>query len=252
MTATVMTQGNASVAEEVVGSVRKRAARFFWCTLIAASGASVAGNIAHAVLAHPDRAQIAALAAVVPPAVAVAATHGVALLVRARTVGAAYWCALVMTVVLAAGAFVLNFDALRELALTWAGFPPATAWLWPVVIDLGIAQSTLALLALSGTPRRTAGAHNGATVQRNGALLHALDAPVGALDDWTARADELIGAGVTRVRRDKVATVLAELAGGTAPSTVARKHGVGYATVARIAETRNDKTSRRFEHEHRR
>jgi hypothetical protein len=34
--------------------------------------------------------------------------------------------------------------------LTWAGFPPSTAWLWPIVIDLGIAQSTLALLALSG------------------------------------------------------------------------------------------------------
>jgi hypothetical protein len=30
--------------------------------------------------------------------------------------------------------------------------------------------------------------------------------------------------------------VLAELADGTAPSTVARKVGVGYATVARIAE----------------
>lgn len=135
------------MSEDVVGGVRKRATRFFWCTLILASGASVCGNIAHAVLAHPGHAQIAA--AVVPPAVAVAATHGVALLVRARTTGATYWCALVMTVVLAAGAFVLNFDALRELASTWAGFPPATAWLWPVVIDLGIAQSTLALLALS-------------------------------------------------------------------------------------------------------
>jgi hypothetical protein len=34
-----------------------------------------------------------------------------------------------------------------------------------------------------------------------------------------------------------VAAVLAELAGGTAPSTIARKVGVGYATVPRIAET---------------
>jgi hypothetical protein len=31
--------------------------------------------------------------------------------------------------------------------------------------------------------------------------------------------------------------VLAELDDGTAPSTIARKVGVGYATVARIAET---------------
>jgi hypothetical protein len=117
--------------------------------------------------------------------------------------------------------------------LTWAGFPPSTAWLWPVVIDLGVAQSTLALLALSGSPRRANSAHDGASVH-NGVPLHDLGAPV---PDWTAAADELIGAGVTRIDRDRAATVLAELAAGTAPSTVARKHGVGYATVARIAET---------------
>jgi hypothetical protein len=46
----------------------------------------------------------------------------------------------------------------------------------------------------------------------------------------------LISAGVTRIGRGKLATVLAELADRTAPSTVARKVGVGYATVARIAE----------------
>jgi hypothetical protein len=232
------------MSEEVVGGVRKRAVPYFWCTLIAASGASVAGNIAHAVLAHLGHTQIAAAAEVVPPAVAVAATHGVALLVRARTTGATYWCALVMTVVLASGAFVLNFDALRELALTWAGFPPATAWLWPVVIDLGIAQSTLALLALSGTPR-TVAVHrvngalsvNGAPTLHNDVQLHQLDAPGVQPDDWGAAADELISSGVTRIERDKAATVLAELAAGTAPSTVARKHRVGYATVARIAET---------------
>jgi hypothetical protein len=55
--------------------------------------------------------------------------------------------------------------------------------------------------------------------------------------DWTTAADELIGAGVTRIERDKVAAVLAELADGTAPSRIARKLRVGYATVARIAET---------------
>jgi len=212
-------------------AVRRRAVRFFWSTLIAATGASVAGNVAHAVLAEPGHALIAATAAVVPPAVLLGSTHGVALLVRTRTVGATYWCALAMTAMLAVCAFVLSFDALRTLALIWAGFSPATAWLWPLAIDLSIAQSTLALLALSGTPRRAPAVHNGAQV-RNGALLHALDAPV---VDWTAAADELIGAGVTRINRDKVATVLAELADGTAPSTVARKVGVRYATVARIA-----------------
>ncbi|HME48860.1 hypothetical protein [Mycobacterium sp.] len=42
---------------------------------------------------------------------------------------------------------------------------------------------------------------------------------------------------MTRIERYKLATVLAELADRTAPSTVARRVGVGCATVARIAET---------------
>jgi hypothetical protein len=41
---------------------------------------------------------------------------------------------------------------------------------------------------------------------------------------------------VTRIERDKLARVLAELADGTAPSTAARQLGVDYQTVARIAE----------------
>jgi Protein of unknown function (DUF2637) len=223
------------------GGVRRRATRFHWATLTLATGASVAGNIAHAVLSQPGHALIAALAACVPPTVLCAAVHSVALLVRARTHGATYWSALTLTVALAGCAFVLSFDALRALALTWAGFPPATAWLWPLAIDLSIAQSTLALLALSGAPRKgrvsnatpTAGAHNGA-VLHNGVHLHPLDAPVDAPDDWGAQADQLISAGVTRLDRGKVATVLSELAAGTAPSTVARRHGVGYATVTRL------------------
>jgi hypothetical protein len=56
--------------------------------------------------------------------------------------------------------------------------------------------------------------------------LHAPSAPVEQPEDWTAAADELIQSGVTRIERDKAATVLAELAAGTAPSTVARKHRV--------------------------
>ena len=43
-------------------------------------------------------------------------------------------------------------------------------------------------------------------------------------------------AGVTRLERDKLGLVLAGLADGTAPSTIVRKVGVGYATVARIAD----------------
>jgi Protein of unknown function (DUF2637) len=132
-----------------------------------------------------------------------------------------------MTAALAGCAFVLSFDSLYALAADWAGYRRGVAWVWPLSIDLSIAVSTLALLALSGAPRRLQPVRNGASV-RNGALLHALDAPVA---DWTAAADELIGTGVTRLGRDKLAAVLAELADGTAPSTVARKVDVGYATV---------------------
>jgi len=220
------------------GDADRRAVRFFWCTLFAAAGASVPGNIAHAVLAEPGHAPIAAAASVVPPAVLLTSTHGVALLVRTRTAGATYWLALAMTAMLMACAFVLSFDALPALALTWAGFSPATAWLWPLAIDLSIAQSTLGLLALSGAPRRASSAHNGAALRHNGIPLHSLSALVDA-QDWTATADELIGAGVTRINRNKAALALSELAAGTAPSTVARKVGVGYSTAARIAETTN-------------
>jgi Protein of unknown function (DUF2637) len=217
----------------------RRATRFFWSTLIAATAASVAGNIAHAVLSAPGHAVISAAAAVVPPAVLLGSTHGVALLVRTRTVGATYWCALTMTGALAVCAFVLSFDALRALALTWAGFTPATAWLWPLAIDLSIAQSTLALLALTGAPRLTGTLRNGNVVPHNGVPLHSISAPPGEVqyEPLLAAADQLISAGVTRLGRDKLAQVLAGLAAGTAPSTVARNVGVGYATVARIAET---------------
>src|SRR6476469_5051235 len=52
--------------------------------------ASVAGNITHALLAQHQHAVIAAAAAVVPPAVLLGSTHGVAVLVRVQTDGRAY------------------------------------------------------------------------------------------------------------------------------------------------------------------
>lgn len=126
------------------------AIRFLWLVLILASCASVAGNVTHAVLVAPEGTVVlAAVAALVAPAVLLAATHTVALLVRARAdSGATYWCALLMTLALAGAAFVLSFDALRDLAVT-VGVDPRIAWLWPVLIDVSIAQSTTALLSLT-------------------------------------------------------------------------------------------------------
>lgn len=130
------------------------AVRFFWTWLFLATGVSVAGNVAHAVLtAPPGTVRLAGAAAVVPPAVLLGATHSVALLVRARRIGVIYWCALAMTFALAGCAFVLSFDALRDLAVM-LGMPTSRAWLWPVSIDVSIANSTLSLLSLS--PARSA------------------------------------------------------------------------------------------------
>lgn len=139
----------------VISTERQRAVRFFWCALSAASAASIAANVAHAILNTAGNPAVAAAAAVVPPAVLLGATHGVSLLVRARTAGWAYWSALAMTVALAGCAFGLSFDALRDLARRYAGYSEWAAVLWPLSIDLSIAVSTLALLALTGAARRT-------------------------------------------------------------------------------------------------
>lgn len=131
------------------------ASRFFWFMLFAAASASVAANIAHALFnGSAGNAAVAAAAAVVPPAVLLGATHGVALLVQARTSGWTYITALGLTVALGGCAFVLSFDALRSLAIEQAGYRPGVAWLWPLSIDLSIAVSTIALLALTGSPHR--------------------------------------------------------------------------------------------------
>lgn len=134
----------------------RRAVRFFWVWLILATSVSVGGNVAHAVLTAPTATlRLAAAAAVVPPAVLLGSTHSVSLLVRTRRVGFTYWCALAMTIALAVCAFVLSFDALRDLAVT-LGMLPDRAWLWPVAIDVSIANSTLSLLSLAPPPMHPA------------------------------------------------------------------------------------------------
>ncbi|QJD50382.1 membrane protein [Mycobacterium phage MarkPhew] len=133
---------------------RAAATRYFRAWLAAGTGASVLGNVTHALLdASAGSPVIAAAVAVVPPVVLLGATHGVHALVQSRIVGGAYRAALSITVAVACAAFVLSFAALRELAIVWAGIAPAFAWLVPVVVDLSITGSTIALLALSGAER---------------------------------------------------------------------------------------------------
>jgi hypothetical protein len=203
---------------------------------------SVAGNVTHAIMTAP-RAMVAlaAAAAVVPPAVLLGSTHSVALLIKTRRVGASYWCALMMTIGLAACAFVLSFDALRELAVG-LGFPPHRAWLWPVAIDVSIAQSTLALLTLA-LQRRAQPDDVGA--ERPERRVSATPAPPSvdhqprrpvarAAEHWKTAAVQLVREGVTSKDPELVAAILADHAAGTPPCTIGRRQNVHHSTVSRI------------------
>ena len=55
---------------------------------------------------------------------------------------------IVIAVFVASAAFLLSFSALHHLALR-AGVPSSLAWLWPLVVDVTIVQSTVALVALA-------------------------------------------------------------------------------------------------------
>jgi len=234
----------------------RRASRFLWTWLILAAAASVAGNVAHAILNAPkETAVLSAAASVVPPVVLLGSTHSVALLVRAEQTNRIYWCALVTTVSLAGCAFALSFDALSSLA-EMAGMRSERAWLWPCAIDLSIAQSTLALLAITDSSRRrpsstTGGGRARSTVQQsdvaadggspgvvsarstNVASAHG-PVDVAGTARWHLAARQLVDAGVTQKAVEVVALILAEHEAGTAPSTIGRRLDVHHSTVGRI------------------
>jgi Protein of unknown function (DUF2637) len=238
--------------------------------LIVATSMSVTGNVAHALLhATAGTIALAAGAALVPPVVLLAATHSVALLVRTRAGGITYWCALAMTLALAACAFVLSFDALRSLAIT-LGFADSIAWLWPCAIDVAIAQATLCLLSLSrrraviAAPTTSKGVRTepvaegwenrraspianrdpkGDTGQRTtptsrlrsaaGPAAMAPEDPA-AVGRWMSIAESIVQDGVTSKDPVLVATILAQREAGMPPSTIGRTFKVHHTTVGRI------------------
>ncbi|ALF01444.1 membrane protein [Mycobacterium phage LilPharaoh] len=135
-------------------SAEARARRFFWVWLAAGTAASIWGNVTHALMnPHAASPAIAAALAIVAPVGVLGATHGVHALVQTRIVGAAYRASLAITWAVAAASLVLSFASLRELAIVSGGIPPVIAWLVPVVVDLSITGSTIALLALSNAQR---------------------------------------------------------------------------------------------------
>lgn len=213
-------------------SAHRTARRFFWAWLIAAAAVSVCGVVTHALSGDARSPAIASALAAVVVAIQLCATLGVHVLVQAQITGAAYRCALAAAGLLALGAFVLNFVALRDLAVTWAGIDPFVGWIAPLIIDLGMSVSTVALLALSGQPapqvhiaERHADTPPSVHVEVHN-TMHA--------DAHLAAARRIVERGVVRIAPERVARVLEAHAAGTAPSTIQRTLGVGYTTVQRI------------------
>ncbi|WP_406274565.1 DUF2637 domain-containing protein [Nocardia sp. NBC_00881] len=128
---------------------KPRAHAFVWTVLGAAATVSITGNATQALLHDTALPAVAAAVAIIPPLALLAAVHGVSVLLRAHAgARATHLIATAMTALIATGAFWLSFTALRSLAVT-AGVPHGEAWLWPLIIEGSMAQSTVALLALA-------------------------------------------------------------------------------------------------------
>lgn len=215
---------------------RKRARLYFRVVLGLATATSIAGNGAHAwVFAVIDvPRELAVAVAVAPPVILMLSIEGVAIFVRTlRHFTWVAWLALAMTSLIAVGAFVLSFESLRDLAIR-AGISITLAFLWPVIVDVTIAQSTVALVVL--TPRTTQPA------------VHTEPGPTSAtapddedLDDCIVDADHAQRAtNVLRTRRrlrkttDQVQRVLALADRGQDVADIAAQTEMHPSTVRRI------------------
>jgi hypothetical protein len=140
---------------EVTQRNHDRAVRFYWGFLIGATLISLLGNVVHAVLPYIPHIGVQIGAAAVPPIALLAAVHGIALAVRAGASGRVYCWAVSAVAVIGAGAFTVSFLALRNL-MRVIGYSPATAWIFPAIIDTAAAVSALMLVALGDKPARRA------------------------------------------------------------------------------------------------
>jgi hypothetical protein len=198
------------------------------------------GVVTHAALGNARSPEIASALAVVIVAIQLCATYGVHVLVQAQIVGAVYRYALATAGMLALGAFVLNFVALRDLVITWAGIDPVIAWIVPLIVDLGMTGSTIALLALANGQRADV-LHSAERYADTPPSVHvevrnAVHNSVHVAEAHLATAHRLVEQGVVRIAPQRVAQVLEAHAAGTAPSTIQRTFKVGYTTVQRILD----------------
>lgn len=229
-----------------------RPRRFFWFVLTLASLASIAGNGAHSWVSTDLMVprQMAIAVAVAPPVVLMLSIEGLSLLVRSlRRSAVTFWCTVAMTVFLAAGAFVLSFEALRDLAVR-NGIPAQLAWIWPMIIDVTIAQATLALVTLSHpepvdlateaelVPGQEAAASESAprTDRRDRELEFAGVCELAEADDagYERLAEDVLRARRIRQSPETVKQVLAMGEDGVKVNEIASRTDLHHSTVRRI------------------
>lgn len=248
----------------------RHAVRFFWCVLVGATAVSLVGNVVHAVLPHIPRIVVQIGVAAVPPIALLAAVHGIALAVRAGASGAVYRWAVSAVAAIGAGAFSVSFLALRDL-MRMIGYTPATAWIFPAIIDTAVAVSTLMLVALGDKPARrsravhtSADAHSHFTqcapqsptrsakskvraaartflhsqasrpIQPQPAQTMQAPAQTEATQIDTDLALELIASAATTQPVETVVAVLAASRDGASINAAAKASGINYRTAQRI------------------
>lgn len=139
----------AAFVDPETAAAAKSAEQFFRGWLIVATAISIVANVAHAWLKAPDHIRIgAALIALVPPVILLVQTHFVFKLIKARRFGLDFGVSLLLTVVIGFFAFYMSYEAIRDLVVM-LGTSPDGAGFWPVVIDLSIVNSALALFTIT-------------------------------------------------------------------------------------------------------
>jgi hypothetical protein len=136
---------------------RAKARGFFVWWLVASTIVSVGGNAAHALLDYIPIIAVKIAVAMVPPTVALAAIHGVAVLAPCGQVkradsditaaGWVYGFSVMVTGLLAGAAAALSFTGLYTVAIA-GDLSSHLALMWPLCVDAGIAVSTVALVVL--------------------------------------------------------------------------------------------------------
>lgn len=138
---------------------RASARRFCWGWLLFAMAASVGGNFLHSWMTAPAEVRVgAAIAAIVPPAVLLGATHLTTLLIstRRRNYRPIDLFVLVLVILgsiaVAYFAFTISFYSLRDLMILF-GQRPDVAWRWPVAVDASLVVSSTALMSFAESRR---------------------------------------------------------------------------------------------------